>query len=359
MTIQRNWIGRSEGAELLFRIDELDIDIPVFTTRPGHGLRRDVLRARARASAGRPAGRALAERATSCASTSRRRWRKRGEERAAAEDKTGVFTGFYAINPATDEPIPIWVADYVLMEYGTGAIMAVPGHDERDREFAERFELPVVPVIDEERQAGRLGPVRRPAGRRGEEGDRRVARRAGPRPAGGQLPPARLGLLAPALLGLPDPDRLLRATAGSCPCRRTSCPCCCRRSRTTGRRASRRWPRTRSGCTFPVRAAAGRASARPRRWTRSSTRRGTSCATATRTTTRRRSTRRLVDFWLPVDQYIGGIDHATGHLLYSRFFVKVLNELGHDRLPRAVPAALPPGLGSPGRHEDVEVARAT
>ena len=61
---------------------------------------------------------------------------KRGEERAAAEEKTGVFTGLYAINPATDEPIPVWVADYVLMDYGTGAIMAVPAHDERDGEFA-------------------------------------------------------------------------------------------------------------------------------------------------------------------------------------------------------------------------------
>src|SRR5205823_2974300 len=75
---------------------------------------------------------------------------KRGEARDAAEEKTGIFTGSYATNPATDEPIPIWVADYVLMDYGTGAIMAVPGHDERDLEFAERFRLPVQTVIDED-----------------------------------------------------------------------------------------------------------------------------------------------------------------------------------------------------------------
>src|SRR5207245_8334169 len=78
---------------------------------------------------------------------------KRGEERAAAEEKTGVFTGLYATNPVNGARIPIWVADYVLMDYGTGAIMAVPAHDERDLAFAERFDLSVVPVIDED---GRL-----------------------------------------------------------------------------------------------------------------------------------------------------------------------------------------------------------
>src|SRR5690606_19848245 len=65
-----------------------------------------------------------------------------------SRDKTGVATGAYAINPATKEPIPVWIADYVLMGYGTGAIMAVPAHDERDHDFAARFDLPVVNVIE-------------------------------------------------------------------------------------------------------------------------------------------------------------------------------------------------------------------
>ena len=64
-----------------------------------------------------------------------------------AKDKTGVFTGSYAINPVTGKPIPIWVADYVLISYGTGAIMAVPAHDERDFEFAKKFDLPIMPVV--------------------------------------------------------------------------------------------------------------------------------------------------------------------------------------------------------------------
>src|SRR5260370_19522458 len=80
----------------------------------------------------------------------RRSAAKRGEERAAAEEKRGVFTGFHATNPVNGERIPIWVADYVLMDYGTGAIMAVPAHNERDLAFAERFQLPVVLVIHED-----------------------------------------------------------------------------------------------------------------------------------------------------------------------------------------------------------------
>src|SRR5207248_6552004 len=72
---------------------------------------------------------------------------KKGEERAQSEEKTGVFTGFHAVNPVNGEHIPIWVADYVLMEYGTGAIMAVPAHDERDFHFAQNFGLPIVQVV--------------------------------------------------------------------------------------------------------------------------------------------------------------------------------------------------------------------
>src|SRR5215210_690890 len=154
--IQTNWIGRSEGAEILFRVEELDLDIPVFTTRPDtlfgatffvvapesplvdrlvEGTERaEDVRAYARVAAARPT-----------------------EEREARE-KSGVFTGRYATNPVNGEQIPIWVADYVLMEYGTGAIMAVPAHDERDHEFAVRYELPirtvVVPLGGEAPEAG-------------------------------------------------------------------------------------------------------------------------------------------------------------------------------------------------------------
>ena len=75
--------------------------------------------------------------------------------RKTTKEKTGVFTGAYATNPATGQPIPIWIADYVLMEYGTGAIMAVPGHDERDFEFASAFDLPIVRVVGGRRASRR------------------------------------------------------------------------------------------------------------------------------------------------------------------------------------------------------------
>ncbi len=209
---------------------------------------------------------------------------------ARAEDvKTGVFTGLHATNPATGERIPIWVADYVLMEYGTGAIMAVPAHDERDREFAETFGLPIVEVITEDEKlvnSGRFDglPADEAKGR-----DRRVPRRAGERRARDLVSPARLELLAPALLGLPDPDRLLRRLR---PCRRPRrrAPPAAARGRGLPAEGRRRRSRpTPSGSTCRARAAASRRRARPTRWTRSSTRPGTSCATSTRTTTRRRS----------------------------------------------------------------------
>ena len=86
-------------------------------------------------------------------------------ERTSTErEKTGVFTGAYAINPATNQPVPIWVADYVLVGYGTGAIMAVPAHDERDHEFAQTFNLPIIPVVQPAPR--RPTPLPR-AGRRG------------------------------------------------------------------------------------------------------------------------------------------------------------------------------------------------
>ena len=123
------------------------------------------------------------------------------------------------INPVNGERIPMYVADYVLMEYGTGAIMAVPGHDERDFDFATEFGLPIRRVVGggEElpytgrRPAGQLlARVRRPEQPRRAGADRRLARPRGQGPPLDQLPPARLAAVPPALLGRADPDRLLR-----------------------------------------------------------------------------------------------------------------------------------------------------
>jgi leucyl-tRNA synthetase len=145
-TAQRNWIGRSEGAEIDFPLTaEPQRQLRVFTTRPDtvFGATYMVLApehewvATLATPAQRPAVEAYRERVASMDLVSRR----------AVKEKTGVFTGAYATNPATGRRLPIWIADYVLAEYGTGAIMAVPAHDQRDFEFAQAFGLPIVRVI--------------------------------------------------------------------------------------------------------------------------------------------------------------------------------------------------------------------
>ena len=150
ITMQRNWIGRSEGAEVVFRCEELDLDFPVFTTRPDtlFGATFFVLAPEhpelERLVAGTDAEEAVREYVNGVA-------RESAEERGAEDrPKTGVPLGRTVVNPVNGEEIPMFVADYVLMEYGTGAIMAVPGHDTRDHEFAKAFDLPVRRVIEGE-----------------------------------------------------------------------------------------------------------------------------------------------------------------------------------------------------------------
>jgi len=144
--LQRNWIGRSEGAEVHFKIAESERVITVFTTRPDtlFGATYMVL-----APEHRLVDEITTEEQWSDVRAYRERTaRKSDRERSdVAREKTGVFTGGYAINPVNGERIPIWIADYVLLGYGTGAIMAVPAHDERDWEFAKTFGLPIRQVV--------------------------------------------------------------------------------------------------------------------------------------------------------------------------------------------------------------------
>ena len=334
---QRNWIGRSEGAELDFRIEEWDEDVTVFTTRPDtlFGATFFVL-----APEHELVPRIESEEVQAYV---RHASAKKTEERAAAVEKTGVVTGLHAVNPVNGERIPVYVADYVLTDYGTGAIMAVPAHDQRDYDFAQTFGLPVRQVIRPAEGEAELPHVSHSEddvlvnsgdfdGMPAPEGGRAIVERlarGGAGPVRDQLPAARLGLLTPALLGLPDSGRLLRDRRDRAGSRTTSCRSCSPMSRTTSRRASRRSHRRRTGCGRRVRAAAAKRAARRRRWTRSSTPPGTSSATATRTTTAAPFDRAPVDYWNPVDLYIGGVDHATMHMIYARFWMKVLNDLGY------------------------------
>src|SRR5437763_5205471 len=147
-TMQRNWIGRSEGAEVIFRCDELGIDYPVFTTRPDTLFgatffvlapeHPDVLHL----AEGTPNEQAVHDYVNHALNET-------NEERGNAEKpKTGVPLGHTVTNPVNGERLPMYVADYVLMEYGTGAIMAVPAHDERDYAFARAYGLPIRRVIE-------------------------------------------------------------------------------------------------------------------------------------------------------------------------------------------------------------------
>lgn len=145
--MQRNWIGKSEGAELTFEIEVTDESFDAFTTRPDtlfgatyavfspeHPLVEKITTDEQRDAVKQYQDQVQAK--------------SELERTDLAKDKTGVFTGAYAINPASGDKMPIWIADYVLMSYGTGAIMAVPAHDERDYEFATKFELPIVEVVE-------------------------------------------------------------------------------------------------------------------------------------------------------------------------------------------------------------------
>src|SRR5581483_8245947 len=313
--IQTQHIGRSEGAELLFRVEAIDRDIAVFTTRPDTVFGAtffvvapesplvdelvegsevaDEVRAYARVAAARPT-----------------------EERASRE-KSGVFTGRYATNPANGESIPIWVADYVLMQYGTGAIMAVPAHDERDREFAVAYDLPIVQFGDDDGT-----PVTSPPfdGLPWREGARAITEWLSTLGKGKPainyhlrdwsfsrqrywgcpipivyceddgivpVPEDELPVLLPEIddyqpRGEPP---LAQATDWiTVPCPRCGKPAR-READTMDTFVDSSWYFVRYTDPHDEQAAFDK---------------------------------RVADYWLPIDQYIGGIDHAKGHLLYSR-----------------------------------------
>jgi leucyl-tRNA synthetase len=326
LAMQRNWIGRSEGAEVLFRVEELDIDIPVFTTRPDtlFGATFFVL------APEHPLVDRLAEQSPN-GDEIREYVRKAGarpvEERAGGADKTGVFTGFFATNPVNDERIPICVADYVLMDYGTGAIMAVPAHDERDREFAERFDLPIKPVIDDE---GKLVDSAQFSSLAHEEGARAIVEWLGTRGRGRPAVSYRLrdwgwsrqrywGCPIPVvycddcgIVPVPEEDlpvllpeiedykpKGIPPLAQAEDWVRVPCPRCGKE----GRREVETMDTFVDSSWYFLRYCDPRNDRAP-------------------------YDREIGDYWMPVDHYTGGVDHSTVHLIYARYFLKVLNDLG-------------------------------
>jgi leucyl-tRNA synthetase len=341
LTMQRNWIGRSEGAEVVFRVDGSDHELPVFTTRPDtlfgatffvlapeHPMVEELV-----AGGGHEAE--VREYVRHAAA--------RSEVERAEKEKDGVFTGRYVVNPVNGERIPIWVADYVLMGYGTGAIMAVPAHDERDHSFAAAYGLPILQVV-----APRDGDV-------GEDGayvahtDDEVLVNS-EQFDGLPVPEAKRAIVAwleerslgRATIGYRLRDWLLsRQRYWGAPIPIVHCerdgvvPVPEDQLPVELPEVEDYLPKGRS----PLAAAED--------WV------NVECPVCGGPAKRETDTmdtfvdsswyflrytdphndrapfdRPIADYWLPVNQYIGGIEHAILHLMYARFFTKVMNDLG-------------------------------
>lgn len=326
--MQRNWIGRSEGAELTFNIDDTDLSFNVFTTRPDtiFGATFAVL------SPEHP----LVDKITTedekeaVDQYKLEAYRKSDLERTdLAKDKSGVFTGAFTTNPFTGQKMPIWIADYVLISYGTGAVMAVPAHDERDGEFAEKFNLDIVTVYDED---GKMIDSDKLNGLTQEEavpkaiemleekgiGEKKISYKlrdwlfsrqrywGEPIPVihweDGTMttvPEEELPLL------LPETDQVKPSGTGESPLANIDefINVVDPETGMKGRRETNTMPQWAGSCWYYLRYIDPH------------------------------NDEMLADpeklkHWLPVDLYIGGVEHAVLHLLYSRFWHKVLYDIG-------------------------------
>jgi leucyl-tRNA synthetase len=345
VTMQNNWIGRSEGAEAIFHCDAIDADFPVFTTRPDTlfgatffvlAPEHPAIEQLVEGSDAAPALRAYVDDAA----------RRSAEERSAEDrEKTGVPLDRTVTNPVNGEQIPMFVSDYVLMEYGTGALMAVPAHDERDFEFAKRFGLEIRRVVE-------------PAD--GEEA-------ADDQPFVGHTENERL-VDSGEFSGMPAPEAKEKITAWLDRNGRGG-PAVSYRLRDWLVSRQRYW-----GCPIPVvycetdgivpvpedqlpvplpeiddYLPKGKSPlATAEEWLHADCPR---CGGPALRETDTMDTfvdsswyflryldphdeehpwrREVADYWMPVDQYIGGVEHAILHLMYARFFVKALADMGH------------------------------
>ncbi len=346
IVMQRNWIGRSEGAEIRFttEIDGKHEEIPVFTTRPDtiYGATFFVL------APEHPWVEKITtpeQKATVDAYVNQALHMTEIERMSAEKEKTGVFTGGYVTNPVSGEKVPVWISDYVLMSYGSGAIMGVPAHDQRDFEFARKFGIPILEVIrPEDEQPGdpatwtqakeALGVMVNSGPFDGTPADRAIAEVtqyieekgigklmvnyrlrdwliSRQRYWGAPIPIAYCpehGTVPVPEDQLPVwlPENVQFKSTGESPLRyepdflNTTCPVCggpaTREADTMDTFIDSSWYFLRYADPHDDEAA----------WSFETLKK-----------------------WLPVDQYVGGVEHAILHLLYSRFFVKALHDMGH------------------------------
>lgn len=359
LTMQKNWIGKSRGAEVDFSIKESDAAIKIFTTRPDtlygatfmtlspeHPLTRKLSRGTAQENA------VDAFIAQAAAENQIRRASETG-------NKEGVFTGAYAVNPLTGEEIPVWSANFVLMQYGTGAIMSVPAHDQRDLDFARKYGLPVKVVIqppnktlDEAAMTEAFvgeGTMRRSGpfdGLTGKEGIRKVCEYLESRKIGRAAVSYKLrdwGVSRQRYWGTPIPIVHCK-TCGVVPVPYDQLP-----------------------VELPLDAQLGDQGRSPLHTLDEFI--GVPCPKCSRPARRETDTldtfvcsswyfnrftspgndaepfgKEEVDYWMPVDQYIGGVEHAILHLLYSRFFHLAFRDQGRIEPPEPFKRLLTQGM---------------
>lgn len=344
-TMQANWIGKSTGAQVTFTT-ETGEEITVFTTRPDtlwgatfmvispeHSLVETLT---------------TAEQADAIAAYQKEAASKSEMDRTAeGQEKTGVWTGSYAINPVNDEKVPIWIADYVLMDYGTGAIMAVPAHDQRDFEFAKTFDLPIKVVVQPQGKALDADTMTAAYPGEGVMVNSGALDGVTAGKGKGQSVAAAIKYLEEIGKGQGTTNYRLRDWLISrqrywgCPIPVVHCPDC----------GTVPVPEDQLPVELPEQEAV--AGSRPLPLSKLEDWVNVSCPTCGAPARRETDTMdtfmcsswyfmrypdakndkavfdsAIANDWLPVDQYVGGIEHAILHLLYSRFFTKVMRDRG-------------------------------
>ncbi len=339
--MQRNWIGRSEGANAVFRLADAEGEIEVYTTRPDtlFGATYMVLAPE----------HSLVEKITTAEQKNevetyieQARLKSDLERTDLAKEKTGVFTGAYAINPVNNEKIPVWISDYILISYGTGAIMAVPGHDERDFEFAKKYDLPIVQVVSKDGSLYELTEAYVDDGVAVNSGEydglttaefkekivvRLEEKGFGERAVNYKLrdwifsrqrywgepiplvhcptcgivavPYDQLPLLLPEVASYEPTGTGESPLAAIDEWVTTACPKCGE----PAKRETNTMPQWAGSCWYYIRYLDPH-------------------------NDEKLASREKIDYWLPVDLYVGGAEHAVLHLLYSRFWHKVLFDIG-------------------------------
>ena len=326
-TMQRNWIGKSHGAELVFDIEGTDEKMVVYTTRPDttYGVTFMCLAPESPLVKELVAGTEYEEKVNEFV---QKMHTKTEIERTAADaEKEGMFIGKYVINPVNGKRVPLWIANYILMDYGTGAIMAVPAHDDRDKAFAEKYNLDIIPVIDED---GKLINSEEFNGLDYKTAQDKITEKLAKEGRGKKTVNYRLRdwlLSRQRYWGVPIPV-VYCEDCGIVPVNKEDLPILLPTDvEFTGKGES---PLTTSK-TFV----------------------NTVCPKCGKPATRDVDTMdtfvdsswyflryidnkneekmfdsELVNKWMPVDQYIGGVEHAIMHLLYARFFTKALKKVG-------------------------------